>query len=66
MMDAYIPLSIAFVDTDGRILQILNMQPCTSYPCPTYCPGVFYQYAFEVNLGWFERKGIKIGDYVRF
>lgn len=66
MMDTYIPLSIAFVDTNGEILRILDMFPCTRYPCPIYNPGVYYQYAVEVNLGWFQRNGIKVGDYVRF
>lgn len=66
MMDTYIPLSIAFVDTDRRILKILDMLPCGGYPCPSYNPGVFYQYAIEVNLGWFERNGISEWDYVRF
>lgn len=65
MMDTYIPLSIAFVDTNGRILKILDMLPCKSYPCPFYDPGVFYHYAIEVNLGWFERNRINEGDYVR-
>lgn len=66
MLDTYIPLSISFVDTDGRILRIMDMMPCKGPPCPFYEPGVFYQYAIEVNLGWFERNRINEGDYVRF
>lgn len=65
MMDTYIPLSIAFVDSDGTILEIFDMFPCKGSPCPIYHPRFFYQYAIEVNLGWFQRNGIKEGDYVR-
>ncbi|MEH7253691.1 DUF192 domain-containing protein [Neobacillus niacini] len=66
MKNTLIPLSIAFVDSDGKILKILNMVPCKEEECPTYDPGVFYQYALEVNLGWFEKNQIKEGDFVIF
>ncbi|SDN85627.1 DUF192 domain-containing protein [Bacillus sp. OK048] len=66
MKNTLIPLSIAFVDSDGKILKILDMVPCKDDECPTYDPGVFYQYALEVNLGWFEKNQIKEGDFVIF
>ncbi|MEH7178097.1 DUF192 domain-containing protein [Neobacillus vireti] len=66
MKNTFIPLSIAFLDSDGRILKILDMVPCTGDECPTYDPELFYQYALEVNLGWFEKNQIKEGDFVRF
>jgi len=64
MKDTLIPLSIAFWDRDGRIVQILDMRPCASDPCPTYRPGVPYVGAVEVNRGWFERNRVAIGDRV--
>ncbi|WP_218936554.1 DUF192 domain-containing protein [Bacillus sp. AFS073361] len=64
MKNTLIPLSIAFLDSDGKILKILDMVPCKQDECPTYDPELFYHYAIEVNLGWFEKYQIKVGDYV--
>lgn len=64
MKDTLIPLSIAFLDADGRILRILDMEPCRADPCPVYVPGVAYRAALEVNQGAFERAGVKVGDRV--
>ncbi|MEW9053612.1 MAG: DUF192 domain-containing protein [Neobacillus sp.] len=64
MKNTLIPLSIAFLDSDGKILKILDMQPCKEGYCPTYDPELFYDYALEVNLGWFKKNQIKEGDNV--
>jgi hypothetical protein len=64
MKDTLIPLSIAFLDADGRILRILDMEPCRAEPCPVYVPGVDYLAALEVNRGAFERAGVEVGDRV--
>jgi uncharacterized membrane protein (UPF0127 family) len=66
MKNTFIPLSIAFLDLHGRILKILHMEPCIEEYCPTYDPEIFYDYAIEVNLGWFAKNRIKEGDYVKF
>ncbi|MBU8792459.1 DUF192 domain-containing protein [Oceanobacillus caeni] len=66
MKNTYIPLSIAFLDSDGQILKIMDMAPCMGDICPIYDPQVSYHYAIEVNLGWFEKNQIKEGDYVKF
>jgi uncharacterized membrane protein (UPF0127 family) len=65
MKQTLIPLSIAFLDADGRILVILGMEPCRADPCPTYDAGVAYRSALEVNQGALERLGAKVGDVVR-
>ena len=64
MKNTRIPLSIAFFDIDGRILEILDMEPCLKEPCPTYDPGVSYRGALEVNQGAFERWGVSEGDTI--
>lgn len=64
MKDTLIPLSIAFFDIDGRILEILDMEPCIREPCRTYDPGVSYRGALEVNQGAFERWGVSEGDTI--
>jgi len=65
MKDTLIPLSIAFYAADGRILRILDMQPCEADPCPLYDPDVPYRGALEVNEGAFADWGITEGDRLR-
>jgi uncharacterized membrane protein (UPF0127 family) len=62
MKDTLIPLSAAFLDRDGRVLRILEMEPCEADPCPVYDPGVSYVAAVEANRGAFERLGVRVGD----
>ncbi len=64
MKNTRIPLSIAFFDVDGRILEILDMEPCLKEPCPTYDPGVAYRGALEVNQGAFDQWGVRTGDTI--
>ena len=65
MKDTLIPLSIAFYAGDGRILKILDMEPCEADPCRLYDPGVAYRGALEVNQGAFTDWGISAGDRLR-
>jgi uncharacterized protein len=61
------PLSIAFLDADGFIRAIREMEPCGRRPslfCPRYRAGVPYRAALEVSSGFFERKGVQVGDRV--
>jgi uncharacterized protein len=62
MKNTLIPLSIAFVDGEGRIVRILDMEPCRADPCPIYEPGAPYRTALEVNQGAFEEWGVEEGD----
>ena len=64
MKDTLIPLSIAFWDTDGRIVSILDMDPCTQDPCPSYGPDEAFVGAVEVDRGAFARYGVALGDRV--
>lgn len=64
MRDTRIPLSIAFWDASGRIVAILDMEPCLRDPCPTYAPRVPYVGAVEANQGFFEEHGVRVGDRV--
>jgi uncharacterized protein len=65
MKNTLIPLSIAFYAGDGRIVKILDMEPCREDPCPLYYPGVPYRGALEVNQGAFDRWNVAEGDRVR-
>jgi len=58
MMNTYIPLSVAFVDDAGMIINIEDMQPHTRDSHSAKSPA---RYALEMNLGWFRNRGIKPG-----
>jgi uncharacterized membrane protein (UPF0127 family) len=64
MKDTLIPLSIAFWDQEGRIVSIMDMEPCRADPCPTYGPGTPYVGALEVTQGELARRGVGVGDSV--
>lgn len=61
MKNTPLPLSVAFVDGAGAILNILDMEPHTLDQHAAAGPAV---YAIETNKGWFARRGIKAGDKV--
>ncbi len=65
MKNTLIPLSAAFLDRDGRVLRVVDMEPCRADPCPVYDPGVSYRAALEVNRGALGRLGIAVGDVAR-
>ena len=65
MRDTLIPLSLGVWGPDRRLLAILDMVPCRAEPCPNYEPGMAWVGAVEVNLGFFDRNGIAVGDPVR-
>jgi uncharacterized protein len=67
MFRTLIPLDIAFLDEEGRIVSIRLMQPCPSTVaahCPRYRSDVPYSAALEVNRGYLEARGIGLGDRV--
>jgi uncharacterized protein len=67
MFRTRIPLDIAFLDSAGVIRAIRAMEPCASPfagSCPTYDAGVPYRAALEMNRGFFERRGVRLGDRV--
>ncbi len=65
MKDTLIPLSIAFVASDGRVLRLLDMEPCRADPCPVYDARAPYRMAIEAKQGAFARWGVRVGDRAR-
>lgn len=60
MKNTRIPLSIAFIDGSGRIVQIEPMEP---YDAVTrHVSQQPAMYALEMNRGWFEKNGVGVGD----
>jgi uncharacterized membrane protein (UPF0127 family) len=64
MKDTLIPLSIAFVGQDGKVVTIQEMTPCAADPCPTYTATGPYVTAIEANAGWFDTHHVEVGDEV--
>lgn len=65
MKNTSIPLSVAFIDEEETITQIIDMDPCTEEPCRVYSADRPYVAALEVNQGAFDKWGIGAGDTVR-
>ena len=61
MKNTYVPLSIAFIGSDGRILNIDDMAPLTESTHPSRGAAL---YALEMKKGWFAERGIALGDPV--
>lgn len=61
MKNTFIPLSIAFLQDDGTILNIEEMKPQS---LQSHCSAVPARYALEMNAGWFKRRGLKPGDRI--
>jgi uncharacterized protein len=62
MKNTVIPLSIAFIASDGHILEIKDMQPNDLNSVKS---SRSVRYALEVPQGWFERVNVKTGDRVK-
>jgi len=61
MKNTLIPLSVAFIDRRGRIINIEDMEPQTEDAHGARSPAA---YALEMNQGWFKKRGLKAGDKV--
>src|SRR5262249_17957404 len=72
MFHTLIPLSIAWIDRAGAIVDIQDM-PRLNDPFDVleasrtvYSPAGAYWYALEVNQGWFVENGVGVGQQVVF
>jgi len=61
MKDTNIPLSIAYADDNGIIINIEDLHPQDLRSVVSRGPAA---YALEVDQGWFEKNGISIGDKI--
>ena len=63
MKNTLIPLDMIFADSSSKIIDIKeNVPPCKQEECPTYPSREPAQYVLEVNAGFVQEKGVKIGD----
>lgn len=61
MKNTLIPLSIAYMDSEGRIVDLQDMKPLDDEE-PHYVSSEPAQFALEVNKGFFEEHGVEVGD----
>jgi uncharacterized membrane protein (UPF0127 family) len=62
MKNTFIPLSVAFIEDSGKIVNIEDMEPQTT---ESHCAKKPVRYALEMNAGWFKQKNIKPGAVIR-
>ena len=62
MKNTLIPLSVAFIDDRGQIVNIADMQPLDE---TTHCASRPVRYALEMNQGWFKQRGIVPGTPIQ-
>lgn len=58
MRNTLLPLSVAFLDEKGRIINVEDMRPETEN---NHCATRPARYALEMNLGWFRSRGLGAG-----
>jgi len=63
MRNTYVPLSLAYIDPDGIIQEIHDLQPRDESSVPSNSQNI--QFVLEVNQGWFKRHNITPGTLVR-
>jgi uncharacterized membrane protein (UPF0127 family) len=58
MKNTLLPLSAAFIEDDGTVVNVVDMKPQT---LDSHCSDKPVRYVLEMNQGWFSKKGIKPG-----
>jgi hypothetical protein len=61
MKNTLVPLSVAFLSEDGKIINIEDMQPQST---ESHCAKSPARYALEMSQGWFRQKNIKPGSAI--
>lgn len=61
MKDTYIPLTIAYIDKDGYIFELQDLEPLAEV---SQSPTQPYRHALEVNHGWFRCRNLGVGAYI--
>jgi hypothetical protein len=62
MKNTPLPLSIAFLDHRGKIVDLQDMEPFNLRTHTSARPAL---YALEMNKGWFKKNGVKVGDIIQ-
>jgi uncharacterized membrane protein (UPF0127 family) len=63
MKNTYVPLTIAYLDADRHVVDLVDMAPRSTAAHPSSAPA---RYALEMQQGWFAQHGVAVGDRVEF
>lgn len=61
MKNTLLPLTAAFVADDGRVVNLVDMQPQTT---DSHCSAEPVRFVLEMNQGWFAKRGVKAGSRI--
>ena len=59
MKNTLLPLSIAFLDDTGQVVNLADMKPMDE---TSHCSSKPVRFALEMNQGWFAKRGIQPGS----
>jgi len=62
MKNTKIPLNVAYLDSDGTILELLELKPLDDTPVEAKTERV--QFVLEMNTGWFQRHNVSVGSVI--
>ncbi len=62
MRNTLLPLAVAFIDEDGKIINVEEMAPQTE---TNHCAAKPARYALEMNRGWFKQRGFSAGTPIQ-
>jgi uncharacterized membrane protein (UPF0127 family) len=62
MKNTLLPLSIAFINDQGKVVNVDEMKPQTE---DSHCSAEPVRYVLEMNTGWFAKRGIKAGSLIQ-
>ena len=62
MKNTKIPLSIAYFNQEGILIDVQDMKPEKGEALKTYPSKSPAKYALEMNIGWFQKKNIGLGS----
>ena len=67
MKNCMIPLDMIWIDSARKVVHIkTDVPPCKIEQCPNYEPGVASRYVLELAAGEVAKRGLKVGDVLRF
>jgi uncharacterized protein len=63
MRNTHVPLSAAYIDAEGTILEIYDLQPLNEQP--VYSKSEKIHFVLEMKQGWFDKNQVSIGTAIR-
>jgi uncharacterized membrane protein (UPF0127 family) len=62
MRNTTVPLTVAYIDGEGTLLELHDLEPLNETPVPARADNI--EYVLEMNRGWFTRHNVSIGAVI--